>query len=88
VPYADKAEDMLVTIWMPGASTHSAWIYLVLKPLKSGGMGAVYLLHDSRLERKCVLKEMVPTSHGYLTEFVESREKDYSSGRKVSRCNS
>jgi len=73
---------------LQAGSTLDRGRYQVLKPLKSGGMGAVYLLHDSRLERKCVLKEMVPPSHGYLTEFVESREKDYLSGRKVPRCNS
>lgn len=38
--------------------------YEVLEPLKSGGMGAAYLINDNRVERKCVLKEMVPPSHG------------------------
>ncbi|MHC9539639.1 MAG: SUMF1/EgtB/PvdO family nonheme iron enzyme [Vulcanimicrobiota bacterium] len=48
--------------------------YEVLKPLKSGGMGAVYLLHDNRLERKCVLKEMIPPSHD-PAELKEFRER-------------
>ena len=59
---ARAAATPFVQILQAG-STLDRGRYEVLKPLKSGGMGAVYLLHDNRLERECVLKEMVPPSH-------------------------
>lgn len=34
--------------------------YQILRPLGRGGMGAIYLADDTRLVRKCVLKEMLP----------------------------
>jgi len=63
--------------------------YEVLKPLKSGVMGAVYLLHNSRLERKCVLKEMVPPSHnqGELKEFRERFRNEALTLSKLSHPN-
>ncbi|MGV8119787.1 MAG: SUMF1/EgtB/PvdO family nonheme iron enzyme [Candidatus Xenobiia bacterium LiM19] len=47
--------------------------YEVRKQLNKGGMGTVYLLKDHRLERECVLKEMVPPSQdpGEIKEFRE-----------------
>jgi serine/threonine protein kinase len=34
--------------------------YQILRPLGRGGMGAIYLADDTRLVRRCVLKEMLP----------------------------
>ena len=74
---------------LQAGSTLDRGRYQVLKPLKSGGMGAVYLLHDSRLERKCVLKEMVPPSHdpGDLKEFRERFRNEALTLSKLSHPN-
>ncbi|MGV8120551.1 MAG: SUMF1/EgtB/PvdO family nonheme iron enzyme [Candidatus Xenobiia bacterium LiM19] len=74
---------------LQAGSTRDRGRYQVLKPLKSGGMGAVYLLHDSRLERKCVLKEMVPPSHepAALKEFRERFRNEALTLSKLSHPN-
>jgi serine/threonine-protein kinase len=74
---------------LQAGSTLDRGRYQVLKPLKSGGMGAVYLLHDSRLERKCVLKEMVPPSHdpAALKEFRERFRNEALTLSKLSHPN-
>ena len=74
---------------LQAGSTLDRGRYQVLKPLKSGGMGAVYLLHDSRLERKCVLKEMVPPSHdpADLKEFRERFRNEALTLSKLSHPN-
>ncbi|MGV8118833.1 MAG: protein kinase [Candidatus Xenobiia bacterium LiM19] len=48
--------------------------YEVKSAIKSGGMGAVYLLWDNRLERECALKEMLPLSRD-PSEMKEFRER-------------
>jgi serine/threonine-protein kinase len=74
---------------LQAGSTLDRGRYQVLKPLKAGGMGAVYLLHDSRLERKCVLKEMVPPSHdpADLKEFRERFRNEALTLSKLSHPN-
>jgi len=62
----------LVVILQQG-STLDRGRYEVQKSLKTGGMGAVYLLRDTRLDKECVLKEMIPPSQDSadLKEFKE-----------------
>jgi len=48
--------------------------YEVKSAIKSGGMGAVYLLWDRRLERDCALKEMLSLLHD-PAEMKEFRER-------------
>lgn len=74
---------------LQAGSTLDRGRYEVLKPLKSGGMGAVYLLHDNRLERECVLKEMVPPSHdpADLKEFRERFRNEALTLSKLSHPN-
>jgi len=44
--------------------------YEVQRDLKLGGMSAVYLVHDHRLDREYALKQMIPPS-GELKKFRE-----------------
>ncbi|MGV8122349.1 MAG: SUMF1/EgtB/PvdO family nonheme iron enzyme [Candidatus Xenobiia bacterium LiM19] len=63
--FCQQCGEPLVQVLQAG-STLDRGRYEVKKSLKSGGMGAVYLIRDHRLERECVLKEMVPPSQDPL----------------------
>ena len=39
--------------------------YRIERPIKAGGMGAVFLAQDTRLDSLCAVKEMHPTEDGW-----------------------